>query len=216
MSMFDPMRTEYYAPDVTFDDPLNNLAGVPAYQSNVDMLGARTLLGSLLFEDTSIVLHSIDGGEVQSDGSISDITTQWTLRFTFKALPWQPTARFTGISIYNVEPGGSEGVLVKKQTDYWDSINMVEGGGYQEVGKGVALQDFLDQLKPGGFQAQGAAPELPYQLLRRGNGYEVRRYPSYCAVRLPYGRRDEGFGALGAFTKGKSLELPFLLLLFDF
>jgi len=203
VSFFDPMRTEYYAKDVTFDDPLNDLSGVAAYQSNVDMLGARTLFGSVLFEDSSIVLHSIEGGEVKEDGSISDITTRWTLRFTFKILPWAPTARFTGISVYNVVPGGPEGVLVKKQTDYWDSINMIEGGTYQPMSKGVAISDFLDQLKPGGFQAQGAAPEVPYQLLRRGNGYEVRQYPSYSAVKLPYGRRDEGFGALGAFTKGE-------------
>lgn len=202
VSFFDPMRTEYYAKDVTFDDPLNDLDGVAAYQANVDMLGARTLFGSLLFEDSSIVLHSITGGDVREDGSIQDITTRWTLRFTFKILPWAPTARFTGISIYNVQAGGPKGVLIKKQTDYWDSINMVPGGGYQPVSKGVAISDFLDQLKPGGFQAQSAAPELPYQLLRRGNGYEVRQYPSYTAVRLPYLRRDEGFGALGAFTKG--------------
>jgi hypothetical protein len=196
------MYTEYYAPDVTFDDPLNDLDGVAAYQANVDMLGGRTTFGSLLFQDSSIVLHSVKGGEVKEDGSISDITTRWTLRFTFKILPWQPTARFTGISVYNVEPGGSQGVLVKKQTDYWDSINMIEGGEYRQVEKGIAISDFVNQLLPGGIQAQGAAPEVPYQLLRRGNGYEVRQYPSYTAVKIPYGRRDEGFGALGAFTKG--------------
>jgi hypothetical protein len=67
--------------------------------------------------------------------------------------------------------------------------------------------DFLGQLKPGGFVATSAAPELPYQLLRRGNGYEVRRYPSFSAVRIKYDRRDEGFGTLGAFTKGKSYRI---------
>jgi hypothetical protein len=211
VSFFDPMYTEYYAPDVTFDDPLNDLDGVAAYQANVDMLGGRTTFGSLLFQDSSIVLHSVKGGEVKEDGSISDITTRWTLRFTFKILPWQPTARFTGISVYNVEQGGSQGVLVKKQTDYWDSINMIEGGEYRQVEKGIAISDFVNQLLPGGIQAQGAAPEVPYQLLRRGNGYEVRQYPSYTTVKIPYGRRDEGFGALGAFTKGMNPLSPAIM-----
>jgi hypothetical protein len=69
------------------------------------------------------------------------------------------------------------------------------------VNRGAALKDFIDQLKPGGFQASAAAPELPYQLLRRGNGYEIRRYPAYSGIRMRYNRRDEGFGSLGSFTK---------------
>lgn len=202
-SMFDPMKTEFYSENVTFDDPLTTLTGVKDYQNNVDMLASRTLFGSLLFRDGSIVLHSIKGGEINNDGIISDIITRWTLRFTFKALPWAPTARFSGISVYNVVEGGSEGVLVTAQTDYWDSINL-KAAHYQKVSKTEALVDFLGQLKPGGFVATSAAPELPYQLLRRGNGYEVRRYPSFSAVRVKYDRRDEGFGTLGAFTKGKS------------
>jgi hypothetical protein len=205
VSMFNPMRTEYYAEDVTFDDPLTNLESIKAYQANVDMLGGRTLLGSLLFRDASINLHSIAGGKVSIDDdteSISNIVTRWTLRFTFKILPWSPTARFSGISIYKVAPGGPEGVLVKAQTDYWDSINLLQGK-YQKVPKSVALQDFLSQLMQPGFEAQVAAPELPYSLLRRGNGYDVRRYPSFSAVQIPYERRDEGFGTLGAFTKGR-------------
>jgi hypothetical protein len=204
-SMFDPMRTEFYSKDVTFDDPLTTLTGVEAYQNNVDMLASRTLLGRLLFRDGSIVLHSITGGEVQDNGvDISDIVTRWTLRFTFQALPWAPTARFSGISVYSVMAGaGSEGVLITAQADYWDSINRVKGGGtYQKVSQLVALQDFVQQLKPGGLVATTAAPEVPYQLLSRANGYQVRRYPSFSAVKIKYERRDEGFGTLGAFTQG--------------
>jgi hypothetical protein len=192
-SMFDPMKTEFYSENVTFDDPLTTLTGVKAYQNNVDMLASRTLFGSLLFRDGSIVLHSIKGGEINNDGIISDIITRWTLRFTFKALPWAPTARFSGVSVYNVVEGGSEGVLVTAQTDYWDSINL-QVGDCQKVMKTKALQDFCDLLKPGGLLvATSAAPEVPYQLLRRGNGYDVRRYPSFSAVRITYDRRDEGF-----------------------
>ena len=178
------------------------------------MLASRTWLGKFLFADAGIVLHSVTGGKVQepnttNDGSalsISDITTRWTLRLTAKVLPWKPTARFTGVSIYKVRPNSASpvGVEIVGQEDYWDSINIVENsnGSYKAVDKSVALQDFLGQLQPGGFQAVPAAPEVPYQLLRRGNGYEVRRYPSICTVTMPYGRRDEGFGSLGAFTRG--------------
>jgi hypothetical protein len=201
ISMFDPMRTEFYSKDVTFDDPLTTLTGVQAYQNNVDMLASRTLFGSFLFRDGSIVLHSVKGGEINENGEISDIITRWTLRFTFKALPWAPTARFSGISVYNVVDGGSEGVVITGQADYWDSINLINGK-YQKVSQLVALQDFMEQLKPGGLVASAAAPEVPYQLLSRANGYEVRQYPSFSAVKIKYDRRDEGFGTLGAFTQG--------------
>ena len=37
VSFFSPMETEYYTKDVTFKDPLNDLAGVEAYENNVNM-----------------------------------------------------------------------------------------------------------------------------------------------------------------------------------
>jgi hypothetical protein len=222
-TFFSPMETQYYAKDVSFTDPLTSLVGVQSYQNNVDMLASRTLLGKLLFSDAGIVLHNIQGGHVNpDDGTIEDIVTRWTLRLTAKILPWKPTARFSGISVYKVmssdddddddnQPKGR--VTIVEQTDYWDSINIIpnSGGQYQRVDKGKAIGDFLNQLSPSGFVAQTAAPELPYQLLRRGDGYEVRRYPSYTGVKLPYKRRDEGFGSLGAFTKGMSPLSPALM-----
>lgn len=205
-SFFDPMERDYYSPTVSFDDPMTSLAGVDAYQKNVDMLSSRTFLGKFLFEDASIVLHSVRGGVVQENGSISNIITRWTLRVTAKILPWKPTARFSGISVYDVIPGGPKGVMVEHQADYWDSINLKEGGKeYQKVDTNIAVQDFLNQLKPENAIAPSAGPELPYQLLRRGDGYEVRRYPSYSAVKMPYERRDEAFLTLGSFTSGKKL-----------
>jgi hypothetical protein len=209
VSFFNPMRTEYYATDVTFDDPLTTLEGVDAYKTNVDMLAGRTLLGSILFEDGGINLHSVTGGEISddTDGTIEDIITRWTLRFTMKVWPWKPTARFSGISVYKVKSiDNANGVQIVGQLDYWDSINLKEGGTYEKVSKGDALADFINQLKPGGFEAKSAAPELPYSLLRRGTDYEVRNYPAYYAVKLQYDRRDEGFGTLGSFTNG--VETP--------
>jgi len=209
ITFFDPMETQYYAPSVTFTDPMTSLSGVASYQNNVDMLASRTLMGKILFEDAGIALHKVTGGEVQEDGkTIGDITTRWTLKLTAKVAPWKPTARFSGISVYKVvqDKNSEVGVSIVNQQDYWDSVNIRpnSGGDYQIVDKGTAIGDFLDQLKPGGFQAKEAAPELPYELLRRGDGYEVRKYPGFTGVKLPYSRRDEGFGSLGAFAKGMS------------
>lgn len=204
VSFFDPMQREFYADSVSFDDPMTSLSGVDSYQNNVDMLSSRTLFGKFFFKDAGIVLHSITGGEVnEEDGNISNIITRWSLRVTVQALPWQPTARFTGISEYEVVPGGSEGVIVQHQTDYWDSINIKKGGNYGKVEKGIAIKDFLDQLKPENGNAAAAAPEVPYSLLRRGNGYEVRSYPSYSYAKIPYTRRDEGYDLLASVTQGK-------------
>lgn len=47
----------------------------------------------------------------------------------FKALPWQPVPRFTGISEYTVD----DQARVVKQVDFWDSINLV--GGEQGQGR---------------------------------------------------------------------------------
>ena len=211
VSFFSPMEKEYYAENVSFNDPLNSLSGVEAYENNVDMLSSKTLLGKFLFRDAGIVLHNIKGGEVLEDGSITDIITRWTLRFTFQVLPWQPTARFSGISVYKVEHGGPKGVRILSQQDYWDSINLIEGGEYKAVDKTVGLSDFLDQLKPEQLAAPSAGSELPYQMLRRGKGYEVRRYPSFTAVRIPYVRRDDGFLELGSFTRGLDPLAPALM-----
>ena len=138
---------------------------------------------------------------------IADIITRWTLRFTMKVWPWKPITRFSGISVHGVKPKASgEGVEIVSQADYWDSINLLPGGTCEAVPKSEALTDFINQLKPGGFEAKPAAPELPFELLRRGKDYEVRRYPAYYAVQLPYERRNEGFGSLGAFTT--AIESP--------
>lgn len=216
-TFFNPMYTEYYSPDVVFEDPMTSLAGVSQYQNNVDMLASRTLMGKVLFSDAGISLHSVTGGEISESGEISDIITRWTLRLTAKVLPWSPTARFSGISVYKVKPFPSPGkpkVQIVGQTDYWDSINIDptnKSGNYVKVDKGIAIKDFLNQLSPGGFEAKQSAPELPYQLLRRGDGYEIRRYPAYANVKLPYARRDEGFGSLGAFTAGMNPLAPAIL-----
>eukprot|EP00527_Entomoneis_sp_CCMP2396_P006492 CAMPEP_0198139662 /NCGR_PEP_ID=MMETSP1443-20131203/2943_1 /TAXON_ID=186043 /ORGANISM="Entomoneis sp., Strain CCMP2396" /LENGTH=434 /DNA_ID=CAMNT_0043801861 /DNA_START=97 /DNA_END=1401 /DNA_ORIENTATION=+ len=217
-SFFSPMERDFYAEKVTFDDPMTNLEGVAAYERNVDMLSGKNIIGKILFRDAGIVLHKVEGGvvtqEEQDNGRtavhISDVITRWTLRLTFQALPWQPTARFSGISVYNLQPGGPKGVQVVKQTDYWDSINIAKGGTYQKVPKGAAIAHFLEQMKPTQFEAPSAGNELPYSLLRRGTDYEVRRYPAFTAVQTNYERRDEGFSELGTFSSGLNPLSPAL------
>lgn len=49
-----------------------------SYQKNVDMLGARTLMGKLLFSDAGIVLHNIE------DLGPKRLLTRWTLRIKAK------------------------------------------------------------------------------------------------------------------------------------
>lgn len=213
-SFFSPFDKSIYAPNVCFVDPLTSFVGVDKYQANVDMLGGRTALGKVLFKDSSISLHKIN-----ITGSNS-LTTRWTLRTTIKALPWAPTARFTGISEYAID---NEGKIVN-QLDYWDrystcphslyshsskhgynfSVNL-KAGKYEAASFFDGLKDFLSQLKDESKgSAELAAPELPYELLRRGARYEVRRYPAVVASETIYDQRPEGYDRLGSYAGGSN------------
>lgn len=225
ISFFNPMVDSWYAPDVSFDDPMTSLTGVDSYRKNVDMLAGRTMMGKILFDGAGINLHSVTGGAVtETNGNveIENIITRWTLRVTAKVIPWAPEAVFSGVSVYKLQPGGKEGVTIVGQTDYWDSINIKEGTDslapltqYQKVPITVAVQDFLGQLQPDGFRAVEAAPELPYLLLRRGDGYELRKYPGFNGIETSYERRDFGFGSLGAFAQGMNPMAPSIMKVYN-
>jgi hypothetical protein len=77
---------------------------------------------------------------------------------TVKALPWQPRAKFSGISRYTISDKGT----VLQQEDFWDSINL-KNGKYESQGFTVGLGDFLGQIKQE-TTAEMAAPELPVSL----------------------------------------------------
>lgn len=164
---------------------IDSFEGIDKYQDNVDMLAGRTTLGSILFEDASIVLHNT----IQLKENI--LQTRWTLQVTVKALPWRPRAKFTGVSVYTLDGGGK----ISKQDDYWDSINL-SNGKYQKVGLGEGLSDFWNQVKAKS-NAEMAAPELPFELLRRAKTYEVRRYPSTVVAETLYDQRPEGYDRIG-------------------
>lgn len=183
-SMFDPMRTEFYVPAVTFKDPMISISGIGAYRSNVDMLAGRTLLGRVLFRDASIELHDV----LEDEADPYALTTRWTLQLCMQVLPWQPFARFSGVSKYTL----NECAQVVSQRDFWDSVNLREGE-YVDASPLEALADFGAQLtvKAGPCQLPG------YELLRRASAYSVRRYvncPSMVLVPM------EGAAALSEAT----------------
>lgn len=121
-SFFSPMEKRFYSPDVQFIDPLNEFQGINKYQNNVDLLAGRTRLGSFLFSDASIAMHSVkivNVGDVingvtssSSSGDDMRIETRWTLQVSAKSLPWKPRARFTGISLYTL---AKNGIIVKQE-----------------------------------------------------------------------------------------------------
>ena len=191
-TFFSPFERDFYAQDVKFIDPLTNFEGIDKYQNNVDLLAGRTTLGSILFKDASINLHNI---EKLDDGKL---LTRWSLRFTFRILPHQPTARFSGVSIYTLNENGK----VKRQEDYWDSVNL-KSGRYEQQSFAEGLGDFLQQLKDS-KGADMAAPELPYELLRRAKQYEIRRYPATTVAQTKYDQRPEGYDRLGSYAGGSN------------
>ena len=136
-SFFQPMEEELYNQAVTFNDPLIALSGVEAYKKNVNMLAGTTLLGQLCFSDCGLAMHNVTE---LPDGRLQ---TRWTLQFRFKLLPWQPVARFTGVSRYTLD---SE-CRVLQQKDYWDSVNLLPGGDYAPQPKQEAFLDLLTPLE---------------------------------------------------------------------
>ena len=200
-SFFSPFERKYYETDVSFIDPLTSFTGADKYQNNVDMLAGRTALGAFLFKDASIALHKI------TSLGPNKIQTRWTLKFTVKFLPWQPRPRFSGVSVYTLNP---ETGKVQRQDDFWDSINLFKGE-YKTVPFSQGLQDFLSCLS-NEQGAEMAAPELPFELLRRAANYEVRRYPATLTAETAYDQRPEGYDRLGSYAGGSNAleqRLPF-------
>ena len=98
-----PVNQTYtiYAPDVFFQDPLNEFRGVKRYQEMIGFL-------SRWFADLKMELH-----DIQRNGDT--IKTEWTLRWR-SPLPWQPQIAITGRSELTLN---SEEQIVS-HIDYWD------------------------------------------------------------------------------------------------
>jgi Uncharacterized conserved protein (DUF2358)/SOUL heme-binding protein len=193
-SFFTTLDTKFYSDDVAFIDPITKFTGIQKYKDNIDMIAGRTGLGKILFEDASIVLHNI----VQTKKK--EIQTRWTLQVTFKALPWKPRCKFTGVSVYTLTDAG----IVARQDDFWDSANLKKGK-YGVVGLADGLKDLAGQLQQE-ISAEMSAPEMPYELLRRASRYEVRRYPSNIVAETVYDQRPEGYDRLGSYAGGSNVN----------
>jgi len=199
-SFFQPMEDELYSETVSFEDPLISLTGIEAFRNNVNMLAGQNLFGKLCFSDCGLIMHDV------KDTADGGLETRWTLQFRFRLLPWQPLARFTGVSRYTLDAN----CRVLAQRDFWDSVNLLPGGEYAPQPKLAALGDLVRQLGPStaGAAQQASEKELPYVLLRRAadksglSGYEVRKYPAHVSVATDYFRRLDAFGTLGAYTNG--------------
>lgn len=188
------MEDIFYSRDVSFRDPLNEFQGVERYRSNVNMLAGRTLLGKFAFEDAKLQLHDITEPE---EGNDKRLRSRWTLKFTFKLLPWKPVTIFTGVSEYTLDSD----YKITAQQDYWDSINLAEGGKYVSKPAIDGLKDFINQLFVKEKKTY-AMPELPYILLRRKDGYQVRSYPGYEAIEVEYEKRSDAWEMLGSYVAG--------------
>lgn len=112
----------------------------------------------------------------------------------------------TGISQYTLEPATGK---VLEQQDYWDSLNLQDGE-YRKKGVLDGVRDFVGQLAPprwsgipGGL-SQANEGETPYQLLRRGSTYEVRRYPALQSLVTPEGPGAQGLAR--AYASGTNKE----------
>ena len=113
-------------------------------------------------------------------------------------MPWSPRAKFSGVSVYTLDTNGK----ILLQEDYWDSINL-KNGKYETVSVIEGIKDFTNQLGKS-IEAEMAAPELPYELLRRAARYEVRKYPPVVVAETSYSQRPEGYDRLGSFVGGSN------------
>uniref|UniRef100_A0A7S4UFM3 Uncharacterized protein n=1 Tax=Alexandrium monilatum TaxID=311494 RepID=A0A7S4UFM3_9DINO len=169
-SFFRPFEADYYAEDVTFKDPLNDLKGKERYRQNVEMLSGDSPVGNLLFRDGWIDLHAVE----DVPGDERRVRTRWTLGFTFKLLPWQPQALFSGVSEYAIDAEAK----VLSQRDYWDTLSLGKGGAYAPEAALAGVAELGAQLLPR-FLQPAAEPEAAsagdWSLLRRAEAYRVYR-----------------------------------------
>jgi hypothetical protein len=89
-----------YAPDVFFQDPLNEFRGVERYKEMIAFL-------SRWFADLDMELH-----DIQQQGDT--IKTEWTLRWR-SPLPWKPQIAISGWSELKLNEAGQ----IASHIDYW-------------------------------------------------------------------------------------------------
>ncbi len=92
---------DLYAPDVYFQDPLNQFRGIDRYRQMIGFMGQW-------FLDIDLQLH-----DLQQQGDRLD--SRWTLLWT-TPLPWKPRIAISGRSELSLNAEGR----ISSHIDYWD------------------------------------------------------------------------------------------------
>ncbi|KAI5074360.1 hypothetical protein GOP47_0010321 [Adiantum capillus-veneris] len=150
---------EQYETQVDFRDPITRYSSVDGYLFNIQML---RYLFSPKFE-----LHSV------KQSGPSEITTRWTMMMRFALLPWRPELIFTGTSVMGINP--TTGKFLS-HVDYWDSI---KNNDY------FSLEGVTDVLKQLWYYKTPDLETPKYNVLKRANVYEVRKYEPFIVVEAP-------------------------------
>jgi hypothetical protein len=97
---------DIYAPDITFQDPINQFRGRKAYRL---IFWALRFHGRLFFTHLVFNVHQLHAINAYM------IIAEWTVEGTLR-LPWRPQIYFTGNSTYTIHQG-----LIDTHTDAWNS-----------------------------------------------------------------------------------------------
>eukprot|EP00439_Symbiodinium_sp_Y106_P057488 s856_g8.t1 len=203
-SFFRPFEAEFYDEDVSFKDPLNNLAGKDSYKANVEMLSGDSFVGNLLFSDGFIDLHGVE----EVPGQPTRLRTRWTLGFVFKLLPWKPRALFSGVSEYEID---AQSAKVLRQRDYWDTLSLQQGGEYVPEPPLSGLKDLVSQLlpsalKPAEAREPAVAEEAGWELLRRAAAYRIYRSSDGSTFAIPAPSFTAGLAGVKAEMEAHGLK----------
>lgn len=97
-----PVNQTYsiYAPDVYFQDPMNQFSGIERYKKMINFM-------KTFFLNIKMDLHDIQRQE-------NTIKTEWTLSWN-TPLPWQPHISISGWSELSLNADG----LIASHIDYW-------------------------------------------------------------------------------------------------
>lgn len=173
--LFDDQGIDQSAYDdkVRFEDPITKYSSVQGYVFNIKLLRR-------VFAPT-FQLHDI------KQTSQYELTTRWTMsmQLTFnKYNPlrkwWDPQLLFTGTSIMGVNPSTGR---FNKHVDTWDAVQN------QQYLSLEAVRHLMGQLA-----TFSQAPKLDtpgYTVLRKPDGYEVRKYGDFVVAETQMDAREQ-------------------------
>lgn len=174
-----------YSPDIVFEDPISRYTNLDGYCFNIALL-----VGVFDTKFDLLDIKAVGPGSVEA---------RWSLEMRFKllpVLPWKPTAIFSGIARYMVDPVTG---LITSHKDLWDSVSnndflSLEG-----------LRYVLSSLAEVRLTPELETPD--YKVLYKTSDYEIRRYEPYTVaeVGVPQGSgpaSGNGFMDLAGYIFG--------------